>query len=196
LAINALYRFFYFLFKQETYQVRVVDESVYVNTPVELTQSRSKANKQTEMDAFAKNLEMNLNLTEKKESNTLSYWAVKILNTPDPGEKADLTEQVAAKWFNNELADEDIGQVLPPDMPARPASLSIVEPGKIRRGKGGTQSSRIALIHSLANIEQWAIDLSWDIVSRYNHLEFPDGSKLPKEFYSDFIKVARDEAKV
>jgi uncharacterized ferritin-like protein (DUF455 family) len=47
----------------------------------------------------------------------------------------------------------------------------------------------------LANIEQWAIDLSWDIVARYNLVEYPDKSKLPKEFYDDFIKVASDEAK-
>jgi uncharacterized ferritin-like protein (DUF455 family) len=48
----------------------------------------------------------------------------------------------------------------------------------------------------LANIEQWAIDLSWDIVSRFSHIEFPDKTTLPKEFFDDFIKVACDEAKV
>ena len=58
------------------------------------------------------------------------------------------------------------------------------------------KASRIALLHSLANIEQWAIDLSWDIISRFSHIEFPDKSKLPKEFFDDFIKVASDEAKV
>lgn len=56
-------------------------------------------------------------------------------------------------------------------------------------------ASRIALIHSLANIEQWAIDLSWDIICRYSSLEYPDKTKLPKDFYDDFIKVACDEAK-
>ena len=51
-------------------------------------------------------------------------------------------------------------------------------------------------MHSLANIEQWAIDLSWDIICRFgpSH-EYPDKSSLPNEFYSDFIKVACDEAK-
>jgi uncharacterized ferritin-like protein (DUF455 family) len=48
----------------------------------------------------------------------------------------------------------------------------------------------------LANIEQWAIDLSWDIIARFSNLEFPDKTTLPNEFYTDFIKVACDEAKV
>lgn len=72
----------------------------------------------------------------------------------------------------------------------------MVDPGRIRRGKGGTQSSRVALLHSLANIEQWAIDLAWDIIARFFNVQFPDGTKLPNEFFIDFVKVARDEAKV
>ena len=52
------------------------------------------------------------------------------------------------------------------------------------------------MIHSLANIEQWAIDLSWDIICRFSSLEYPDKTKLPREFFDDFIKVACDEAKV
>jgi uncharacterized ferritin-like protein (DUF455 family) len=48
----------------------------------------------------------------------------------------------------------------------------------------------------LANIEQWAIDLSWDIICRFGpNQEYPDKSKLPNDFYTDFIKVACDEAK-
>ncbi len=54
----------------------------------------------------------------------------------------------------------------------------------------------MALLHSLANIEQWAIDLSWDIISRFGNIEFTDKSRLPKEFIDDFVKVACDEAKV
>ena len=51
------------------------------------------------------------------------------------------------------------------------------------------------MIHSLANIEQWAIDLSWDIICRFSSIEYPDKTKLPKEFFDDFVKVACDEAK-
>lgn len=101
---------------------------------------------------------------------------------------------IAKKWLKNEF--NDIGTADPPETPERLERLSIIDPAKIRRGKGGTLASRIALLHSLANIEQWAIDLSWDIIVRFASTEFPDGSKLPKEFITDFIKVACDEAKV
>lgn len=61
---------------------------------------------------------------------------MKILNTSDPKEKAELTNKVADMWSNNEL--ELIGDFYPPEQPSRPESLNIVDPGKIRRGKGGT----------------------------------------------------------
>ena len=54
----------------------------------------------------------------------------------------------------------------------------------------------MASLHSLANIEQWAIDLSWDIIARFAGIILGDGSQLPREFFTDFVKVAGDEAKV
>ena len=57
------------------------------------------------------------------------------------------------------------------------------------------KASRISNLHALANIEQWAVDLSWDIVARFCHVNV-DGHPLPKEFFDDFVKVACDEAKV
>ncbi|KDN45256.1 DUF455-domain-containing protein [Tilletiaria anomala UBC 951] len=93
-------------------------------------------------------------------------------------------------------------QETPPRVPPRLESAIIVEPGQLgKRGKGGTVRSRIALLHSLANIEQWAIDLAWDIIARapelaHGELVGTSGSKkLPVQFFTDFLKVAEDEAK-
>ena len=47
----------------------------------------------------------------------------------------------------------------------------------------------------MANIEQWAIDLSWDIIGRFSKTLVGDRN-LPSEFFGDFLKVADDEAKV
>lgn len=58
------------------------------------------------------------------------------------------------------------------------------------------KASRIALLHSLANIEQWAIDLSWDVIVRFATVRLQNGEQLPREFFNDFVKVAGDEAKV
>ncbi|CAG2211090.1 unnamed protein product [Mytilus edulis] len=128
-----------------------------------------------------------------EDTDTLSYWAVKILNTGDPDEKIKLTFDVGEKWQKKEITT--LGHMIPPDQPKRADQLNIVAPGKEkRRGKGGSLASRISNLHSLANIEQWAVDLSWDIVVRFAHVTV-DGQQLPQEFFDDFIQVAIDEAK-
>lgn len=69
--------------------------------------------------------------------------------------------------------------------------VTLVEPSKAPRlGKGGTPESRIAILHSLAHIESWAIDLSWDAVAR-----FGAARRMPKAFFDDFVAVAADEAR-
>jgi uncharacterized ferritin-like protein (DUF455 family) len=46
----------------------------------------------------------------------------------------------------------------------------------------------VALLHALAHIELNAIDLGWDIVSRFA------GEGLPREFFGDWVRVAVEEA--
>jgi len=183
--------------KQTTYSTRVVDNILYVNTPTSLSLVKPKSVK-TDSSLEEKPIQSTLDSDLETENLCLYDWAVKILNTADPREKVRLTEEASKKWLNDEIKEIRRGDnsVKVPDEPARQENLNVVDPGRIKRGKGGTQSSRIALLHSLANIEQWAIDLSWDIIARFENVEFSDGSKLPREFFDDFVKVARDEAKV
>lgn len=69
--------------------------------------------------------------------------------------------------------------------------LTLVEPSKAPRlGKGGSPESRVAILHSLAHIESWAIDLSWDVIARFGQTR-----KMPKQFFDDFVNVAVDEAR-
>tara|TARA_Y100001936_G_scaffold254073_1_gene324424 strand:- start:15046 stop:15654 length:609 start_codon:yes stop_codon:yes gene_type:complete len=56
-----------------------------------------------------------------------------------------------------------------------------------KRGKAGSQSGRIALLHALAHIELNAIDLACDIIVRFSQ----DG--LPEAFFHDWAKVASEE---
>lgn len=58
-----------------------------------------------------------------------------------------------------------------------------------RRRAAGNLQNRVALLHALAHIELNAIDLAWDIVTRFGHLN------LPHAFFDDWIKVADDEAR-
>ncbi|CDQ61453.1 unnamed protein product [Oncorhynchus mykiss] len=104
-----------------------------------------------------------------------------------------MTLEVQERWNSGEITE--VGQATPPVQPSRKENLTVLQPGKIKRGKGGTQASRIALLHSLANIEQWAIDLSWDVIARFSSVRLDTGEPLPRQFFSDFVKVAGDEAK-
>ncbi|KAJ8517629.1 hypothetical protein ONZ45_g5192 [Pleurotus djamor] len=62
-----------------------------------------------------------------------------------------------------------------------------VDPAKLK----STKKNRAVMLHALANIEQWAIDLAWDIVARFG----PTHPALPPSFFSDFTKMALDESK-
>ncbi len=56
-----------------------------------------------------------------------------------------------------------------------------------KRGKGGTLHSRQALLHAATHIENWAVDLSWDVVARFGLR--CDEYALPKAFFDDFVTV-------
>ncbi|XP_052200630.1 uncharacterized protein LOC127807008 isoform X2 [Diospyros lotus] len=98
------------------------------------------------------------------EPETLVEAALRVLNTPDPVEKARLGDEVATKWLQNRITqpydpDRDF---MVPDRPARLATVELVPPGLMPKlGKAGSLQSRQAILHSLVHTESWAIDLSW-----------------------------------
>ncbi|WJX40426.1 hypothetical protein P8452_27900 [Trifolium repens] len=78
-----------------------------------------------------------------------------------------------------------------PDRPARLSSVKLVAPSLMPKlGKAGSLQSRVNIVHSLAHTESWAIDLSWDIIARFGKQE-----AMPREFFTDFVKVAQDEGR-
>ncbi|KAL2915096.1 hypothetical protein HK105_205420 [Polyrhizophydium stewartii] len=156
------------------------------------------------------------------ECRSLVDYAIAVLNTADPAEKVALTFKAAELWSSGAIDEvqpaldmqialapsdqshrrqiQSTNGAAVPDQPARHDDLGFVAPGKAKKlGKGGTVESRIAILHSLANIEQWAIDLAWDIIARFATCVAVDpesGSEepLPWGFFSDFVRVASDEA--
>ncbi|KDQ06120.1 hypothetical protein BOTBODRAFT_141294 [Botryobasidium botryosum FD-172 SS1] len=125
---------------------------------------------------------------------TLLDWAVLILNTPNPELKVQRTRQAVSAFRTGKLKSIRSALAAPPDIPPR-EDLNIVQPGKVKkRGKAGSLKSQIAILHALANIEQWAIDLAWDMIARFGNSTV-DGKPLPHQFFSDWTKVAEDEAK-
>lgn len=75
-----------------------------------------------------------------------------------------------------------------PDRPARPATPELLPPNQMpRRGKGGTERARIAMLHALAHIEFVAIDLAFDLIGRF-------GADYPAAFIDEWMRVGADEA--
>ncbi len=105
---------------------------------------------------------------------------------PDPRAKAMAARRVARDWRLGRLGY--VFDAAMPDFPARPAQPELLPPNRMpKRGRGGSERSRIALWHSLAHIEFSAIDLALDAAGRF-------GAELGEEFVSDFLSVAADEA--
>ncbi|XP_074312029.1 uncharacterized protein LOC141647646 [Silene latifolia] len=136
---------------------------------------------------------MSNNGDEVVVSESLVELALQVLNTSDPFEKAKLGDDVASRWFQGliSLPYHPSFDLQPPTRPARPAHVKLVSPSLMPKlGKAGSLQSRQAIVHSLVHIESWAIDLSWDIIARFGKKE-----AMPREFFTDFVKVAQDEGR-
>ncbi|KAH9622755.1 hypothetical protein KSS87_008645 [Heliosperma pusillum] len=124
------------------------------------------------------------NVEEEEEvvvSESLVELALQILNTSDPFKKAKLGDDVASRWLQGliTLPYHPSLDLQPPDRPARPAHVKLVSPSLMPKlGKAGSLQSRQAIVHSL------------DIITRFGKKE-----AMPREFFTDFVKVAQDEGR-
>lgn len=71
-------------------------------------------------------------------------------------------------------------------LPGRPLKPELVLPKLVPKRRMDTPEGRAGLLHSLAHIEFNAMNLALDAIWR-----FPD---MPKEYYEDWLKVAKEEA--
>ena len=109
-----------------------------------------------------------------------------VLVAVDPRTKVKAARAVARAWRRGALAhDFDLAM---PEAPARPDRPELLPPNRMpKRGKAGSERSRIALLHALAHIEFNAIDLAFDMAGRF-------GAGMPRAFVDDWIGVGADEA--
>ncbi len=119
--------------------------------------------------------------------STLREEACRVLQCPDPAEKARLSVEIAQAWRGGEFAET--GDAHPPERPARPDHPELRPPRDMPRRRVNSPTGRIAFIHAIAHIELNAIDLAWDLIARFGA---PD---MPKKFFDDWVDVARDEAR-
>jgi uncharacterized ferritin-like protein (DUF455 family) len=106
--------------------------------------------------------------------------------TADPRAKAMAARAVARDWALGRLSPRCTAPL--PDYPARPAAPELLPPNRMpKRGRGGSERGRIALLHSIAHIEFVAIDLALDMAGRF-------GGERGPQFITDWLSVAADEA--
>jgi uncharacterized ferritin-like protein (DUF455 family) len=75
-----------------------------------------------------------------------------------------------------------------PGRPARPERPELLPANRMpKRGRGGSERGRIAMLHALAHIEFGAIDLAFDMAGRF-------GAAFPRAFVEDWLGVGADEA--
>lgn len=109
-----------------------------------------------------------------------------VLDAADPTAKVMLARSAARDWRLERL--DFRFDVAMPDRPARPAFPELLPPNRMpKRGRGGSERGRIALIHALAHIEFVAIDLAFDLIGRF-------GAEFPTGFTDDWMRVGADEA--
>lgn len=108
------------------------------------------------------------------------------LLTGEARDKVMATRALVRAWRKGDLSWDFAAAM--PDRPAWPAALELLPPNRMpKRNAGGSQRKAAALWHSLAHIEFVAIDLALDMAGRF-------GAQMGREFVSDFLSVAADEA--
>jgi uncharacterized ferritin-like protein (DUF455 family) len=109
-----------------------------------------------------------------------------VLDAAEPLAKIKAARAAARDWRLGRL--DHRFDVAMPDRPARPAQPELLPPNRMpKRGKGGSERGRIALIHALAHIEFAAIDLAFDAIGRF-------GGQFTRGFTDDWMQVGADEA--
>ena len=109
-----------------------------------------------------------------------------VLFTADPIEKVLAARTATRAWRSGRLAHRF--DVAMPDDPVRPARPELLPPNRMpKRGRAGSERSRIAMLHAFAHIEYVAIDLAFDCAGRF-------GEGMPRGFVDDWLSVGADEA--
>lgn len=121
----------------------------------------------------------------------LAEMAEAVLRCPEGRAKTALSREYASLWQAARAAGEKppVGHATPPLHPSRPEKPELLSPRDVPQRKPGSPAGRIALLHAVAHIELNAVDLHWDIIARFSHVDMPIG------FYDDWVKAADEESK-
>ncbi|WP_347989004.1 ferritin-like domain-containing protein [Methylomonas sp. AM2-LC] len=118
--------------------------------------------------------------------NNLFDFAAKCLFTHSVEGKLAATHQAWQLHMAQQLCMESTDSPLPIANTAFPEKPEWLMPRDMPRRSLNTEAGKLAFFHALAHIEFMAINLAWDIIYRFRG--------LPPEFYSDWLRIADEEA--
>jgi uncharacterized ferritin-like protein (DUF455 family) len=120
----------------------------------------------------------------------LASAALQIVCAPELSAKVSLAKATAKNWFGRRLSLPHRSRALHlPDWPGRPDRPELLPPGKMPKRSTHGAKGRFALLHALAHIELSAVDMTWDLIARFSHVD------MPRRFYDDWVQVGLEEAK-
>ena len=118
--------------------------------------------------------------------STLAECGRLVLCSAEPEAKMRLTHAAFARWCAGSLT---LGSSCAPASPARPERPLLVPQHKTPTVSASPLPLNAHVLHTLAHIEFNAVNLAWDTIAR-----FADEG-MPAQFFSDFARVADDEAR-
>lgn len=124
-----------------------------------------------------------------KLPSSLVAGARAIVAAVAPDEKVRLAREIAAGWRDHALSLGSLSSSSPmPERPGRPGRPELRLPRDMPRRSVHGEKGRIALLHSLAQIELNAVDMTWDLIGRFAH------APVPRTFFDDWVAVGLEEA--
>ena len=123
-------------------------------------------------------------------AGTLTEAARAIVAASDVHDKCRLARATAKAWYARRLGLALLSHPFAmPERPGRPARPELRPPRDMPRRRASGARGRFALLHALAHIELNAVDMTWDLVARFAHVD------MPRAFYDDWVQVGLEEAK-
>ncbi len=103
----------------------------------------------------------------------------------DTSEKQRMVSLLHEAWQEDRLDRNDSALVAIP-VPGRPDTPDLLNQSKLKQRNLGSDLGRATLVHAILHIEFNAINLALDAIYRFRD--------MPEEYYSDWLKVAVEEA--
>jgi uncharacterized ferritin-like protein (DUF455 family) len=120
---------------------------------------------------------------------SLAAVAGAIVAAIEPTEKVRLAKAAAEAWSQRRLSVGPMTLAPPmPDRPGRPQRPELLPPRAMPRRSTQGEKGRVALLHSLAHIELNAIDMTWDLIGRFMHVD------MPRSYFDNWVQVGLEEA--